>query len=123
MAGNTYLVAAGFVQTFPGKPTVNQRDVSGQQVRDISIKTVSQKLVRITIWPELNAPDINDGDWVACEGKYSASGDNNQYHNVSAYRIVVTPSTKRTEREVVNQAPAAAQAQAASPASEVAAPF
>lgn len=120
---DTYLVAAGFVQKFKDKPAVSERDVNGQTVRDITIKTVSQKLVRITIWPELLAPEIKEGYWVACEGKYSASGDNNQFHNVSAYRMVVQAGAGRTERDVVNQAPASVVTTDTPATTEVASPF
>lgn len=102
-AKKTYLVAAGIVQKFPDKPAVAERDVNGQAVRDITIKTVSQKLVRITVWPEFASLVLGEGYFVFAEGEYKASGDNNQFHNVSAFRIGAFPCAVKADREVVNQ--------------------
>jgi hypothetical protein len=99
-----YLVAAGFIQKFPNKDAVSVREANGQKVRDITIKAVgSQKLIRVTVWPEFESVDLGEGYYVAVEGKYSASGDNGQFHNISAARIFAAPSGKKAEREVVNQ--------------------
>lgn len=104
MADKPYLTAAGFVQKFPNKDAVNHREANGTKVRDFTIKAVgSQKLIRVSVFAELAAGDITDGDYIAVEGPYSASGDNGQYHNITAARIFVGKGARKGEREVVNQ--------------------
>jgi hypothetical protein len=102
---NEYLVASGFVQKFGDKDAVTTREANGKTVRNVTIKAVgSQKLIQVTFWPELAGVELGEGYFVAVEGKYSTSGDQNQFHNISAYRAVSIPSGPRLEEhEVVNQ--------------------
>jgi len=100
----TYLVASGFVQKFGDKPAVTEREVNGSTVRDVVIKAVgSQKLIRITVWPELSGVELGEGYFVAVEGAYTTSGDQGQFHNISALRCFTAPGGVRAEREVVNK--------------------
>lgn len=105
-----YLYADGFIQKFGEKPAVTEREANGQTVRDCTIKIAGDKLIRLTIWPEFAEVKLGPGYLVFCEGAYSASGDNNQFHNISVTNIVTVPGAKRTEREVVNQPEASADA-------------
>lgn len=97
-----YSTAAGFVQ-FP----VEERDVSGQTVRDVTIRTQGENgiLVRITVWPEWEIDSIEEGDFVSADGKFEARevGDKT-YHNLNSItRLFVGKGVKRAEREVVNK--------------------
>lgn len=106
MAENVYLVAAGFVQKFPNKDAVVERDVNGGKVRDFTIKALgTQKLVRISVFlSDFPTFSVEDGDAVMAEGKYSASGDQGQFHNITAYKLAVNGvAIKKNAREVVNQ--------------------
>ena len=97
------MVTAGFVQKFGSKEAVNIREASGQSVRDFTIKTVTQKLVRITLWPELASVVVGAGDFVAVEAASSRSGDASQYPNISASQCAVLSGAVRAERQVVNK--------------------
>lgn len=122
MADKQYLVAAGFVQKFGEKEAVVSKDVNGKAVREFVIKAVgSQKLIRITLWPELAGIEVGEGYYVAVEGAFTQSGDNNQFYNISALRAFSASGGTRVEREVVNQQPA--DAPAAAPASDDPPPF
>lgn len=103
-----YLYADGFIQKFGDKPAVTERDANGQTVRDCTIKIAGDKLVRLTIWPEFSEVKLGAGYLVFCEGAFSASGDNNQFLNISVTNIVTVPGAKKAEREVVNQPETAA---------------
>lgn len=108
MASNTYLVVSGFVQKFPDKDAVVTKDANGQKVREFTVKAVgSQKLVRISVWPEFAAQEIKDGDFVNAEGKFSQSegSGGTMFFNLSASKLTVTPGAVRADREVVNQKP------------------
>lgn len=105
MAENVYLVAAGFIQKFKDKDAITVRDTNGGKVVSFTIKALgTQKLVRISAF----ASDFAEfspaqDDFVVAEGKYEASGDNNQYHNITAYKLNVNgQKITRKEREVVN---------------------
>lgn len=98
-----YLYADGFIQKFGDKPAVVERDANGQTVRSCTIKIAGDKLIQLTLWPEFADVKLGAGYLVFCEGAYSASGDNNQFHNISVTNIVTVPGAKKIEREVVNQ--------------------
>lgn len=102
-----YATAVGFVQ-FP----VEDRELpSGQAVRDVTIRTLGldAPLVRVTVWPEFEDVDINEGDFIAIDGEYTervaqnGAGENRTYRNMSAKRIAVTPAAAKAEPEVVNK--------------------
>jgi len=99
-----YASAAGFIQF-----DVKEREVNGQDVRDIVIRAVgSQKRVYITVWPDHEETELNKGDFVAVDGKFQIrekendEGDSVEYFNLSAGQLVVIPGAPKKERETVN---------------------
>ena len=126
MADKQYVTAIGMVQKFgKDKPAVTQREASGQTVYGFTIKTGTQQLIGVTLWPELAhiAGHLTEGCGVFVEGAYSASENNGRtFHNISASRIAVVPAVARQERDVVNPAPAAAATAAPVAAAQAAAP-
>lgn len=102
-----YALAEGFIQ-FP----VEERDIpSGDTVRDITIRTPGTEgvLLRITIWPEYEDVELNQGDFVAADGQFEERVvDTDQgkrtYRNLNSItRLAVLPAAPRKEREVVNK--------------------
>lgn len=101
-----YATEAGFVQ-FP----VDEREIpSGQVVRDVTIRArgVDGPLLRITVWPEFDGTEINEGDFVAVDGEYTErivgeGKDTKTYRNINAKKLAVTPAAPKAEREVVNK--------------------
>lgn len=107
-----FLGAGGFIQKFGDKEAVNTRDVNGQTVRDFTIKVFgSQKLVRITVWPEFKNVEINEGSVVFVDGKFRQSeGQNGRvFYSIDAKDLVVIPGSPREDREVVNQPTSSSQ--------------
>lgn len=112
-----YASAAGFVQF-----DVNEKEANGQEIREFTIRAVgTQKLVKVTLWPEFADVPVEKGDFVAVDGKFTQSlgqapdGSPREYLNLSASMIVVTPGEKRAEREVVTKSGAKAQAKTDEP--------
>jgi hypothetical protein len=99
------VVASGMVQQF-GKDAeiVTEKDVNGQTVREFTIKTASQKLIRISVWDRHDDFEVDQGDSVWVEGSYSEfDGKNgNTLRSISAYDLTITPKVGKQEREVVN---------------------
>lgn len=100
-----YAVVAGMIQFDP-----KEREANGQSVRDITIKALgTQKLVRITVWPEFSGVALKKGDFVSVDGKYEVSmgqgtdGGQREYINVSATQLAVLPAATKAEREVSNR--------------------
>lgn len=103
-----YATAVGFVQ-FP----VNERDANGKEVRDVTIRTPGTPeagggaLIRITVWPDLADVDVNEGDFVAVDGKVEVRVvDGKTYINMSASKLAVLSgavSLDTGEREVVGK--------------------
>lgn len=105
-----YMVISGRVAFEP-----EEREAGGKNVRDITVKsTPKQTLVRLTVWPDIDASSIEKGDFVLAEGKYSISQGNNgkDYHNLSVSDIAVVKPLPKAEREVVNATPGPATAAA-----------
>lgn len=105
LADKTYATVAGFVQFDP-----RERDVNNQTVTDIVVKAIgSQKLVRITVWPEFEVGEISKGDFVAADGVFTTSvgqtddGSTREYLNLSASVLSVLPSVPKKERSVVSK--------------------
>ncbi len=96
-----YATAIGFVQF-----DVDERDVSGQTVRDVTIRTpgADGKLVRVTVWPEFSDTAIEKGDFVAVDGVFEARtvGDKT-YLNMSAKSLLVQKSASKADPEVANK--------------------
>lgn len=78
--------AGGFVQ-FP----VEEREVNGQTVRDVTIRALGSEgpYIKITVWPEYDHVDIAEGDLVFLDGPFEAregqskSGEKRIYLNMS----------------------------------------
>jgi hypothetical protein len=107
---DTYAVVAGFVQDF-GNPdkAVTERDANGKAVREVTVRALgTQKNVRITIWPEYKDTPIGAGDFIVAEGKFTQNlgqaqdGSPREYLNLSASRLLVTPSAVGAPREVIS---------------------
>jgi hypothetical protein len=104
---DVYATANGFIQ-FP----VEEREVNGQTVRDITIRTPGSRevpgggqLIRITVWPEFSDVDLKEGDWVGADGKLEVRevGDKVYVNLNSVSKFAVVPGVQRAEREVVNK--------------------
>lgn len=102
-----YATAVGFIQ-FP----VEDRELpSGQEVRDVTIRTLGldAPLVRITVWPEFADVELDEGDFIAVDGEYTErtaqnkGGENRTYRNMSAKRLAVVTKAEKAETEVVNK--------------------
>jgi hypothetical protein len=107
--GTEYAVAAGIIQFDP-----IEREAAGQDIRDITIKAIgSQKLIKVTLWPEFEGTDVKKGDFVVADGKFTTSlgqakdGSQREYLNLSASQLVVVPAAEKAAREVVGGAKAA----------------
>ena len=108
---DTYAVVGGFVQFEP-----KVREANGKTVRDVLVKALgTQKMVRITIWPEHDGTEIGEGSLLIAEGKFSQSmgqaqdGSPREYLNLSASKLVVLPAAAKSERQVIRSAAPAAQ--------------
>src|SRR3954471_14506534 len=104
MADKTYATAVGFVQF-----KVEERDVNGQTVRDVTIRTpgTDGKLIRITLWPEYAAQEVALGDFIAVDGDVTTrEHEGKTYVNMNASKLVVFEGATRLEREVVSRKPA-----------------
>lgn len=106
-----YVVASGVVQQFGDKPAVATREVNGQNVREFVIKAVgSQKLIRITLWPEWDSVEVGAGDGIIADGKYNVSEKNGTtYYGLTPARLSVSPAASKAPREVVNNGQQATQ--------------
>lgn len=81
-----YITVAGIVQFDP-----RTRQAAGKDVRDVAIRSIANnKMINITVWPEMDSISINKGDFIVADGKYSQSmgqnknGEQQTYHNLSA---------------------------------------
>lgn len=85
-----YITVAGLVQFDP-----RNRTAGGKEVRDVVIRSLnSSKNFSITVWPENSSVEINKGDFLIADGKYTQSvgqnkeGEETTYHNLSASKII-----------------------------------
>jgi hypothetical protein len=75
--------------------TVEEGQVKGQTVRNLSVRQTGLSdaeavLVRATVWPELEAVDVQSGDVVVLEGAYRRSaGTSRTFHNLSVSKMLV----------------------------------
>lgn len=126
--GDVYIVSIGMVQQFKKdgnwQPVVRTNDVNGQAVSSFTIKTITQKLISVSLWPEFAhlVPHIAKGALVGVEGKLREETKNGvTYYNLSASSISVCAPVQRVEREVVNAQPVAQPAAVAPEAQPAAA--
>lgn len=113
MSANTYATVIGFVQQFPDKDAVTEKEIAGVgTVYEFMVRAVGftgQPLVKVTVWPEYagSVDKIVKGSFVAADGKYTQNtvGDKT-YHNLSASSGLVVLSGEIKEasesRQVVN---------------------
>lgn len=102
-----FKAAGGFIQ-FP----VEERDVNGQTVRDVTIRSLGSEgaYIRITVWPELADVELEEGDLIFVDGPFEArtgqskSGEERVYLNMSAKSLVVLNPAERTERGTTKKA-------------------
>ena len=89
-----YRTITGFVQFDPTDRDVNGKDVRSVTVKQTGLKDQSQ-LVSITVWPDHAHVEIEKGDFVAIDGKFSVNkgkdgeGNPKTYFNLSASTILV----------------------------------
>lgn len=107
MADRQYATALGFVQF-----DVDERDVNGQVVRDVTIRTPGTapdggKLLRVTLWPEFAAESVEKGDFIAVDGTVDVRqvGDKT-YVNMNASSLAIIEAAEKLNREVVSRKPA-----------------
>lgn len=88
-----YVTIAGIVQFDP-----RTRKAGDKEVRDVLVRAIgSNKNFSVTVWPEKSHININKGDFLVADGKYTSSvGQNKQgeqvtYHNLSATTIIRLP--------------------------------
>lgn len=102
-----YAQIAGIVQQFGAdKPVVTEREVSGQTLREFTVKSLtSGKLVRISLWPEFGDVEIERGTLITADGRYSTSvGDSGrEFYNLTPNTLNVVPPVEKAQREVVNR--------------------
>ncbi len=105
-----YAVAAGIVQF-----DVNEKEANGQNIREVTIKTfTSQKLIKVTLWPEFDGVDVKKGDTLFVDGKYNVSlgqgkdGSQREYVSISATQVAVVPGAVKAERNIVQRGAQAA---------------
>lgn len=106
-----YKVVAGRVQ-FDPKPG----QAGGKQIRKIALKVVGgdSTLVNVTLWPEYADLEINRGDFVMIDGKFSTrvglnqQGEETTFYDLTISDIAVIPAAPKKEREVSNRQPARA---------------
>lgn len=99
--------AGGFVQ-FP----VEERDVNGQTVRDVTIRSLGSEgaYIRITVWEEWNETDIDEGDLVFIDGPFEAregqtkDGEKRVYLNMSAKSLKVFKADSPSDRGTTKKA-------------------
>lgn len=107
----TYLSVVGFVQF-----EVNERDANGQDVRDFSVKpSGSDKLIRVTLWPEFSHAPVEVGDFVGAEGAFTRStfndkdtGEKRESLQINANKLNVNgkrydPQERETTRSSQNE--------------------
>lgn len=97
MADAIYRTVAGFVQFDP-----NEREANGQTVRDFLVQQAGSEgvKIRVTVWPEFAGVEINQGDFVAANGKLTKNtAKGKTYINLSAKSLVVVPAATGDESE------------------------
>jgi hypothetical protein len=119
-APKQYANAFGMVQAFVKEgvrqPATRTATVNGGTVTNFTIKTLAGNYVDIALWQEYAhvAGAIQEGFAVYADGVLNSRESNGKtFHQITPYRLVVMPTVARQEREVVNQAPAAAPVAAA----------
>ena len=101
-----YITVAGIVQFDP-----RNRQAAGKDVRDVAIRSIANnKMINITVWPEMQSISISKGDFIVADGKYSQSmgqnknGEQQTYHNLSATTFHnITGGSSAAPKEAVSQ--------------------
>ena len=85
----TYRTVVGIVHY------VDEAEVKGKKVRKLSVRQTGLSdaeavVVAATLWPELEAVDVQSGDVVVLEGKYKPfAGTSRTFHDLSVSKIAV----------------------------------
>ena len=101
-----YAHISGFVQFEP----IERELDDGGKVRDISVRGagVEQPLVRVTLWPQFEDVEVEEGDFVAIDGTYEErvgqkkDGGKTTFRNMNARRVFVAKGEQPAERTVAN---------------------
>lgn len=110
MSDNTpqYRTVMGIVQFDPKPGEAAGKQIRSVVIRQVGFKEQSQK-VYITLWPSHDDIEIERGDVLLVEGKYSRgsgtsqSGESVTYHNISASRVAKLGAASDGKRpEVAN---------------------
>lgn len=102
MSEATYMGVSGFIQFDP-----KEREVGERTVRDIVVRPTNSSSGQnfyVTLWPDFKDVELEKGEFVAIEGKYSATTkEDKTYHNLSCQRIAVRGETIQAPKpETVN---------------------
>ncbi len=106
MADKEYKSVAGFIQF-----DVEDRDVNGTSVRDVTIRALGSEgpFIKITVWDDFEDIELNRGQFIAVDGPFEArvaankEGVKKTYLNMSAKSIVVLEPVARGEAAVVTK--------------------
>lgn len=99
-----YPVLVGIVQKFPDSPTVAERtvEVQGEStvVREFTVKaTGSQALIRVSLWPQWADVVIEEGDFIAANGKFtSQEGKSTTFYNLNPFHLHVNGQKQVADR-------------------------
>ena len=82
----------GFVKFEPNEGEAAGKDIRSFVIRNIGVKDQAVD-VRCTLWPSHEHVEVEQGDFVAVEGKFSINkkekdGETVVYHNLSVSRII-----------------------------------
>jgi single-stranded DNA-binding protein len=92
---NEFRSIVGFVQFPPKEGTAAGKTVRNITVRQTGIHAQEALRVSATVWDSHEDVELNEGDLVAIEGKYTVNKRNDKdgnpvtYHNLSVSKVVV----------------------------------
>lgn len=99
-----YITVAGFIQ-FPVEEA--HIEALNTDVRRATIKNIGEAgaLISISFFPEFDELELNEGDFIAVDGKYNQNDTGDKvYHNLTAYEVWAGgPPFEKKEREVTNK--------------------
>lgn len=91
-----YNTVAGFIQF-----DVVERKAGDNDVRDVLIQAIGSggKNVKITLWPENAGIEVEKGDFIVAQGKFSQESVNGkEYLGLSANKVLVFPVAAPKEK-------------------------
>lgn len=104
MADRTYATLVGIVQQFGEDPVMRERTVAGQSVREFTVKSAtSDKLVRVTLWPEWDDVVVEAGTGIIAEGTLAVNESGTKtYYNLNPKTLAISTPVGKKARKVVN---------------------